>query len=61
VGGPIADYFTLRVPDVPGLGYVLLFAIYGALFLLSAVALVRVGHGAPFQRATLLQPQTATR
>ena len=42
IGGPIADYFTVRVPGVPGLGYVLLFAIYGVLFLLSVVALSRV-------------------
>jgi MFS family permease len=42
IGGPIADYFTVHVPGVPGLGYVLLFAIYGVLFLLSVVALSRV-------------------
>jgi MFS family permease len=42
IGGPIADYFTVRVANVPGLGYVLLFAIYGVLFLLSVVALSRV-------------------
>jgi MFS family permease len=42
IGGPIADYFTVRVPSQPGLGYVLLFAIYGVLFLLSVVALRKV-------------------
>ncbi len=42
IGGPIADYFTIHAPQSPGLGYVLLFAIYGVLFLLSIVALVRV-------------------
>ena len=42
IGGPIADYFTVHVPEVPGLGYVLLFAVYGTLFLLSVVALIRV-------------------
>jgi len=42
IGGPIADYFTARVPDVPGLGYVLLFAIYGVMFLLALLALARV-------------------
>ena len=42
IGGPIADYLTVRVPDQPGLGYVLLFAIYGVLFLLSAVTLLKV-------------------
>jgi MFS family permease len=42
IGGPIADYFTVHVSNVPGLGYVLLFAIYGVLFLLSIVALGRV-------------------
>ncbi len=42
IGGPIADFFTVHVPEVPGLGYVLLFAIYGCLFLFSVVALTRV-------------------
>lgn len=42
IGGPIADYFTVQVPDQPGLGYVVLFAIYGALFLLSVIALRKV-------------------
>ena len=42
IGGPIADYFTVHAPDTPGLGYVVLFAIYGALFLLSVVALTRI-------------------
>jgi MFS family permease len=42
IGGPIADYFTVHVPQVQGLGYVLLFAIYGFLFLLSVLALSRV-------------------
>ena len=42
IGGPIADYFTLRFPGIPGIGYVLLFAIYGLLFLFSIAALARV-------------------
>ncbi len=42
IGGPIADHITLYVPDVPGLGYVLLFAIYGALFLISVIVLTKV-------------------
>jgi len=42
IGGPIADYFTVRVPSQPGLGYVLLFAIYGVLFLLSVFTLRKV-------------------
>ena len=42
IGGPIADYFTLRFPAIPGIGYVLLFAIYGLLFLFSVIALTRV-------------------
>lgn len=42
IGGPVADYFTARAPDMPGLGYVVLFAIYGLLFLLSVAALTRV-------------------
>ncbi|MBN2148065.1 MAG: MFS transporter [Anaerolineales bacterium] len=39
IGGPIADYFTVNVTSVPGLGYMLLFAIYGVMFLLSVLAL----------------------
>lgn len=42
IGGPIADYFTVHVSNQPGLGYVLLFAIYGVLFLLSSVTLLKV-------------------
>jgi len=42
IGGPIADYFTVNVSQIPGLGYVLLFAIYGMLFLLSIFALAGV-------------------
>jgi MFS family permease len=42
IGGPIADFFTLHIPQLPGVGYVLLFGIYGSLFLLSVLALSRV-------------------
>ncbi|MFX0143942.1 MAG: MFS transporter [Candidatus Hodarchaeota archaeon] len=42
IGGPIADFFTVHVPEIPGLGYVALFAIYGLLFLLSVFALTGV-------------------
>lgn len=42
IGGPIADYFTRNVPQWPGIGYVLIFAIYGLMFLVSALVLVRV-------------------
>jgi MFS family permease len=42
IGGPIADFLTARLPGLPGVGYILLFAIYGIMFLLSVVALTRV-------------------
>jgi MFS family permease len=42
IGGPIADYFTTNVPQSPGIGYLLIFAIYAAMFLVSAIALYRV-------------------
>ena len=42
IGGPVADFFTRHKPDVPGLGYVVIFAIYGVLFLLSTLLLVKV-------------------
>jgi MFS family permease len=42
IGGPIADHITTYVPGTPGLGYVVLLAIYGGLFLLSVCAVARV-------------------
>jgi Na+/melibiose symporter-like transporter len=42
IGGPIADFVTAQVPQVPGFGYVLIFSIYGLLFLFSVVALTQV-------------------
>ena len=42
IGGPIADYFTANVPNSPGLGYILLFLIYGILFLFSVFAVTRI-------------------
>ncbi len=42
IGGPIADYFTAHVPQSPGLGYLLLFSIYGLLFILSVIAVSQV-------------------
>ena len=42
IGGPIADYFTASFPQTPGLGYMLIFAIYAALFLISSIVLIKV-------------------
>jgi MFS family permease len=42
IGGPIADYFSVQVPQSPGLGYVLIFVIYAVLFFLSAIVLILV-------------------
>lgn len=39
IGGPMADFFNALQP---GLGYLVIFALYAALFLLSVVALSRV-------------------
>lgn len=39
IGGPVADYLTIHVPQLPGIGYLLIFAVYGALFLLSSVVM----------------------
>ena len=39
IGGPMADYFNLINP---GLGYIVIFAIYGMLMLLSVVTLTQV-------------------
>ncbi len=37
LGGPIADLFSRLAPNNPGIGYVLLFGIYGVLFLMSSL------------------------
>jgi MFS family permease len=42
IGGPVADFFTQYVPNIPGLGYIIIFAAYGVLFLLSALILTQV-------------------
>ncbi|MDF1514313.1 MAG: MFS transporter [Anaerolineae bacterium] len=42
IGGPLADFFTVHAPQAPGIGYVLIFVIYGLLFLLSVAALLGV-------------------
>ncbi len=42
IGGPIADFFTLNFPYHPDLGYVLLFGIYGSLFLFSIFSLTMI-------------------
>lgn len=42
IGGPIADYFSLELSEHPGLGYVVLFTIYGLLFLISSLVITRV-------------------
>ena len=42
IGGPIADFVTAQVPQIAGFGYVLIFTIYGLLFLFSVIALLRV-------------------
>lgn len=47
IGGPIADFFAIHVPQEAGLGYILLFGIYGTLFLLSVLALSKVKIHSP--------------
>ena len=42
IGGPMADFFNLLRP---GLGYLVIFGLYGALFLLSVVAVAKVREG----------------
>jgi len=39
IGGPIADLITTRIPELPGMGYLVLFLIYAVLFLVSVTAL----------------------
>ncbi len=51
IGGPIADQISRFVPQIPGMGYLVLFAIYGSLFLVSTLALtgIRITGKAPIQ------------
>ena len=42
ISGPIADYFTRLLPESPGLGYVLIFALFGVLFFGSTLSLLMV-------------------
>jgi len=46
IGGPMADFFNRLQP---GLGYLVIFGIYGALFLLSVMALTQVKEGGASQ------------
>lgn len=42
IGGPLADFLTAHLPQMPGVGYMLLYGIYGALFLLSAASVIPI-------------------
>jgi Na+/melibiose symporter-like transporter len=42
IGGPVADYFSTTVPQSAEIGYLLIFAIYGAMFLVSSFVLYRI-------------------
>ena len=42
IGGPVADFFTRHTVEIHGLGYMVIFGIYGLLFLLSTALLLKV-------------------
>ncbi len=42
IGGPIADFLTAHGPAVPGIGYIVLFSIFGLLFLFSSASLTLI-------------------
>jgi MFS family permease len=42
LGGPVADCFSRSFPGLPGIGYSVLYAMFGVLLLVSAAALWRV-------------------
>jgi MFS family permease len=42
LGGPLADYFSRSIPQYAGLGYLVLFSLFGLLFLVSTFAILRV-------------------
>ena len=44
-GGPLADYFTVHAAGIPGLGYTILFVLYGGMFFFSVLALSQVKTG----------------
>lgn len=44
IGGSIADTVSASVTTIPGAGYLLLFAIYACIFLLSSAAILPVRH-----------------
>ena len=42
IGGPIADHFTQTAAYIPGLGYTIIFILYGLLFIFSIFAAFRM-------------------
>lgn len=60
IGGPVADFFTRYVPESPGLGYEVVFGLYGALFLLAVLAaLAADGEAAKRTPQSDAAPQSA--
>jgi MFS family permease len=55
IGGPIADFFTAAAPGSPGIGYILLYTIYGLLFLASVFALLKIKPSQENHRVMVLQ------
>ncbi|MEJ2597555.1 MAG: MFS transporter [Anaerolineales bacterium] len=58
LGGPLADHFTQSFPQYPGLGYLVLFSLFGLLFLVSALAILRVTETHPGTAAANIPPET---
>ncbi len=59
LGGPLADYFTQKIPQFPGLGYLILFSLFGFLFLISSFAIMRVVEPPPrVVKPSTLQPES---
>lgn len=42
IGGPIADSLTEQIPQLPGIGYILIYIIFGFLFIFSVIAAGRI-------------------
>ena len=47
IGGALADQVSILLPGQPGSGYILLFAIYGVMFMVSVFVLQFVGKASP--------------
>lgn len=51
IGGPIADSLTEQIPQLPGIGYILIYIIFGFLFIFSVIAAGRIQASGVYELA----------